>query len=423
MDTTSEASSGSSQALNRIYEAQLAKLSSLILTLHNIQDIKLCKRWIDRLCVADDNERDHRNAIIMLLCHQIEFECLQYPFTCETNINKPLADITTALKPDIFAGGDTAMTTFALNESMNNEPDCIDTGAYITIHKLHNFILELKTKLQMVINDNRLLQKTTCCLQQEINRLTTELTRNDGVPTNALPSENVMTFKRDFDEAMQDLRKRNAELCAELEHNKRIQDECKRMKVQLSKNGKLVEAFYHFQTNHLPKIYGEIIEHAKCVGSLPNDAAERVLLPLAAHMTDNNKATIDNCERNLQEIVGGSQTNRNATKQAHAAHVNSVPKILQSDSYRLRDIECKYKALKAFVKLLQKHYESQMEKLQTEIKEREKNFDLRVLAERAETMAKCQRKHEENLKESYLDLETKFKEIVVEINELSDKSP
>lgn len=423
MDTTrSEASTVvSSQSLNLIYEKQLATLGALIPTLRNKKDTELCKRWVQRFSAAQDNERAHRNLFIMLLCHQIEFGRIQYPFTCDTNITKSLVDIKIDLKPtDIFAGGDTGIMTFnQLNKAVHSEPD-IDTEDRIQIHRLNAFILDLKTKLKMVTNNNNLLQTKTYSLQMEIDRLSNDKLQNDDVQTNQLPAADVMTFKRDFDEAMKDLRKRNAELCVELEKNKRSQDECKRMKVQLSKNGKLVEAFYHFQTNHLPKIYGEIIEHAKRAGSLPSDVAERLLLPLVAHMTDNNKATIVDCERNLQEIIGQANHHPSTNRQDHATQVIVPTKVLQSDTYRLREIESKYKALRAFVKLLQKHYDNQMEKLQTEIKERENNFELRVLAERAETMAKCQQKHEENLKESYKDLETKFKKIVVEIN---DKSP
>lgn len=390
--------------MDSIYTQHLSKLGTLIPKLSNQYETELCFRWIKRFQYAENYERPHRNAMVLMLCHQIEFNNkLSYPFTCEKNQIIPFAEINLMIDQ---SDGD-SVTQFESNDHSDdytdnstineyNNKNNIDVKSLVEIKQLKHFILELTSNLKSEKNQNEMLRMENDSLKTANYELQTKY------------ENSLENHKKQQEYAINQLPKYKSD------EQKRLQDEHKRMKMLLNKNAKFMDCFYHFQTSHLTKLYDDTIHHVLTHSQYPNDIISLVLMPLLVHMTDFNQTKIIEYEKKLENIIcfkaGLSKFNLNAIDSNHS-------KITQTEYDQSFNMEWKYKALKMYVKNIVKQYDSLLKNLLTEQSDRKKSI-VAESTDRTDTIMQINNKFEENLAKICKDLEIKFNNFFPEIHDV-----
>lgn len=81
------------------YRDLLHKLSQIICQIDNEQQLSICLKWILRLMETIDNDKEEdRNTLLQLLQEQLENNKLDFPFTQDDALNKPLATLVLLVK-------------------------------------------------------------------------------------------------------------------------------------------------------------------------------------------------------------------------------------------------------------------------------------------------------------------------------------
>ncbi|XP_055906713.1 uncharacterized protein LOC129941957 [Eupeodes corollae] len=86
------------EVLDNLYKHQLQQLKEFTLKLDRIQDINLCRKWLQILNKTSEDEKVSRNCLCVLMCQQLKNDGrLSMPFTDLSNCNRDLNQVLAAL--------------------------------------------------------------------------------------------------------------------------------------------------------------------------------------------------------------------------------------------------------------------------------------------------------------------------------------